>query len=132
MKVKGFTYNGDAKYKSNDFLDCTLVIERNEIVEFNNGFDVGIYPREYNSELSIIDKIYKTHKAKERIPNECKYYIQKSTKKGLLNVYLDINKLQYFRLKWGIKGYMIQSKDFIVGVLVGLVPFILDLIFSKT
>lgn len=117
MKIKGFTYTGDAKYKFNEFLECDLVIERNEIVEFKNGLDVTLYPREYNSELSLITKIYKSYKSKERIPKGCKYYIQYSTKKGLTNIYLDISKTQYWILKWQLKQYLIQSKEIYLDVI---------------
>lgn len=128
MKIKGFIYNGNDKKEY--FQECTLTIKRNEIVEFHNGFDVGIYPREYNSDLSIIEKIYKSHKSKNRIPNNCRYYIQKSTKNGLMNIYLDINKTQYLILKWGMKGFIIQSHQFIIGLSIGIILLILGLIFK--
>jgi hypothetical protein len=128
MKIKGFIYLGNDK--NGKFKECTLTIKRNEIVEFYNGFDVGIYPREYNSDLSIIEKIYKSHKSKNKIPNNCKYYIQKSTENGLMNIYLDINKTQYLNLKWGMKGFIIQSKEFIIGLSIGIVLLVLGLIFK--
>ena len=128
MKINCFTYNGKSKYKENEYLPCSLIIKGNEIVEFHNGFDVGIYPREFNSELSIIDKIYKSHKANDRIPNGCKYYIQKSTGKGLMNIYLDINKIEYLRLKWGLKKYLIQTNEFKKSLFFALLAFILALI----
>jgi hypothetical protein len=131
MRIKAYTYNGKGKYKENEYLPCDIIVKRNEIVEFIGSFDVGIFPREFNSELSIIEKIYKTHNTKQRVPNGCKYYIQYSTDKGLMNIYLDINKIEYLRLKWGMKKFLIQSKEFIIGLSIGLILFILGLILKK-
>lgn len=47
-----------------------------------------------------------------------------------MNIYLDINKTQYLILKWGMKGFIIQSHQFIIGLSIGIILLILGLIFK--
>ncbi len=122
MKVNGFTL-----YKTNEFHDCNLIIKNGEVVEYNSGFIKDIFPKENKSALSKVDEILNVHRP-ERIPNNCKYYIQHSINGEVLNIYLDVNKMEYFRLKWQLKEYLIQTKEFKKGVLIAIIVFALGLV----
>ena len=118
-------------YKTNEqeLKPCVLEINHGEIVEFSIWDGNSMYPREYNSSLSGISKIYKTHNA-NRIQNGCKYYIQHSVKGEVLNIYLDISRIEYFRIKWGMREYIVQSKEFIVALSIGIILLVLGLILN--
>ncbi|RAJ17540.1 hypothetical protein LX77_03866 [Gelidibacter algens] len=101
-------------------MSCDLVISDSRIKEINLNDIKNTYPELNNSERSILTEIKRFHKP-EIIQNGCKYYIQSSVDGELVNIFLDINKIQYFRLKWQLKEWLIQSKDISVDVLKYLV-----------
>ncbi|WP_282148015.1 hypothetical protein [Algibacter lectus] len=79
------------------------MIKQGVIVEYNSGYFKGIFPVENNSALSGINEILKVHHP-ERIPNSCKYYIQHSINGEVMNIYLNINIIQYWQLNWQLKN----------------------------
>tara|TARA_R110000868_G_C10454177_1_gene726726 strand:- start:140 stop:517 length:378 start_codon:yes stop_codon:yes gene_type:complete len=124
MNIKGFVF-----YKEKEFIPCDLVISNSRIKEINLTDIKNTYPELHNSQRANITEIKEFHNP-SIIQNGCKYYIQSSVNGELVNIFLDIGKIEYFKIKWGMKGYIVQSKEFIIGLSIGLILLILGLIFK--
>ena len=126
MKVKGFIL-----YKTKEFVEAHLNIKDAEINEINFEYFKGLYPLEHSSTFSKITELKKTHEP-NRIQNGCRYYIQHSIKGEVMNIYLDLNMINYYKLEWQIfnKKYL-KTKDFVVGLILLLIGGLITFIISK-
>ena len=122
------------KYKTPDLISCNLLFKHGKIQEVEMEFFKGITPFENNSELADNIEILKTYK-QDSTNNGCKYFIKKSINKEVFITYLDISWLEYFKLQWQLKKYLIQSKDLKMEVLkyvtIGLLGFFAAMIYQK-
>jgi len=129
MWIKAFI-----KYKSPDLIPCNLLFKHGRIQEVEMEFFKGITPFENNSELADNIEILKTYK-QDSSNNFCRYFIKKSINKEVHITYLDISKIEYFKLQWQLKKYLIQSKDLKMEVLkyvtIGLIGFFAALLYQK-
>lgn len=126
MKVKGFIL-----YKTREFVEARLVIKSAIIKEISLEYFTGLYPEENNSSLSKINELKETHDP-DRIQNGCKYYIQHSIEGEVMNIYLDINLLQYWKLRWQLfKEKYLKTKEFIVGLILAVIATLLTLLITK-
>ena len=98
------------EYKTKELIECKLLFKHGKIQEFEMDFFSGIKPFENNSELADNIEILKTYKQDES-NKFCKYFIKKSVNKEVLKMFLDINYIQYLKLQWQLKHFLIQSKD---------------------
>jgi len=122
MEVDGFTL-----YKGKDFLPCKLTIKGGEIVQYDSDNFKDIFPQENRSALAKIETIKKVHRS-ERIPNECKYFIQHLIDDEVMNIYLDISRFNYLRLKFGLGKSIFQTKEFIIGLILAVITVLLTAI----
>lgn len=116
-------------YKSTEFLPCQLIIKNGEIVEFSSHNFSKIFPQENRSALSKIEEIKKVHRP-ERIQNGCKYYIQHSINGEVMNIYLDIGRIKYWRLKWGFGKSIFQTNEFKIAFIIAFISAVLSAIFG--
>ena len=98
------------EYKTKELIECKLLFKHGKIQEIEMEFFSGIKPFENNSELADNIEILKTYKQDES-NKFCKYFIKKSVNKEVLKMFLDINYIQYLKLQWQLKHFLIQSKD---------------------
>ena len=98
------------EYKTKELIECKLLFKHGKIQEIEMEFFSGIKPFENNSELADNIEILKTYKQDES-NKFCKYFIKKSVNKEVLKMFLDINYIQYLKLQWQLKYFLIQSKD---------------------
>lgn len=129
MKLKGYQYNTNGKTIHEQYLDCTLTIKNKNIVKIKIGDFIELYPKEYHSESSNIIELNKSHRPKTDLPKNCNYFIKYKHKDKLESIYLNISYLKYLRLKWEMKMFLIQSKDFILilisAILGGVITYLL-------
>ena len=98
------------EYKSKNLIECNLLFKNGKIQEIEMDFFSGIKPFENNSELADNIEILKTYKQNES-NMFCKYFIKKSVNNEVLKMFLHINYIQYIKLQWQLKYFLIQSKD---------------------
>ena len=98
------------EYKSKNLIECNLLFKHGKIQEIEIEFFSGIKPFENNSELADNIEILKTHKQDES-NMFCKYFIKKSVNNEVFKMFLNINYIQYIKLQWQLKYFLIQSKD---------------------
>jgi len=116
MLIKSFIL-----HKGTEFTEAEIIVKDAVIKEINFNTFKNIYPEENNSKLCEISEIKKVHNP-ERIQNGCKYYIQHSIDGEVMNLYLDINILQFLRLRSQVFiKQIINSKEFKVSVIGGIV-----------
>lgn len=123
MEIRGFIL-----YKTREFLEAELIVKDARIKEINLNSIRNIYPEENNSKAHKITEIKEVHNP-ERIQNGCKYYIQYSLEGEVMNIYLDINKWQYFSLKKQLFiENIIKTKEFTIGIILAIVAALFALI----
>lgn len=98
------------EFKSKDLTECNLLFKYGKIQEINMEFFSGITPFKNNSKLADDIEIFKTYK-QSKSNNFCKYFIKKSIDNEVFVMYLKMNYLQYLRLQWQLKKFLIQSKE---------------------
>jgi len=129
MWIKAFV-----KYKSPALVHCMLLFKHGKIQEIEMEFFKGITPFVNNSELADNIEILKTYK-QDSSNNFCKYFIKKSVNKEVFLMYLNVSKLEYFKLQWQLKKYLIQSKDLKMEVLkyivIGAIGFVAATVYQK-
>lgn len=111
MWVKGYI-----RWKTNDLIPHKFLFKYGKIQEVENENFKGIKAFENNSSLANNIKIFKTYE-RDKSNNYCKYYIKKSVENEVFLIFLKINILQYWKLKWQMKEWLIQSKDFKLEIL---------------
>jgi hypothetical protein len=122
------------KHKTDNLVDCDLLFKHGKIQEVNMEFFKNITPFENNSELADNIEILKTYK-QNKSNNYCKYFIKKSIDKEVHLTYLNITYLQYLKLQWQLKKFLIQSNDLKLDILkyivVGLLGYFIAIFQSK-
>lgn len=122
------------KHKTGNLVDCDLLFKHGKIQEVSMEFFKAITPFENNSELADNIEILKTYK-QDKSNNHCKYFIKKSIDKEVHLTYLDITYLQYLKLQWQLKKFLIQSNDLKLDILkyvvVGLLGYLIAVFQSK-
>ncbi|WP_417871620.1 hypothetical protein [Winogradskyella sp.] len=108
--------NGFINWKSNNLIPHRFLIKYGKIQEVENENFKGIKAFENNSSLADNIEILKTYK-RDISNNYSRYYIKKSIDNEVFLMYLKINILQYWKLKWQLKEWLIQSKDFKLEIL---------------
>ena len=108
--------NGFIKWKSNELIPHKFLFKYGKIQEVENENFKGIQAFTNNSILADDFKIFKTYKS-DITNNHSKYFIKKSIDKEVFLIFLKINTFQYWLLKWQMKEWLIQSKDFKLEVL---------------
>jgi hypothetical protein len=123
MWVKGFI-----KWKTNDLIPHNFLFKYGKIQEVENENFKGIQAFENNSTLSDNFKIFKTYK-RDKKNNYSRYFIKKSIENEVFLIFLNINIFQYWQLKWQMKEWLIQSKDFKLEILkyvtIALIAFLI-------
>jgi hypothetical protein len=115
-------------YKTREFIEAELIVKNARIKEINLDAIKSIYPEENNSKAHKIIEIKEVHNP-ERIQNGCKYYVQYSIEGEVMNIYLDINKKQYFNLKKQLFiENIIKSKEFTIGFILAVLAALFALI----
>lgn len=118
--------NGFIKWKTNDLIPHRFLFKHGKIQEVENENFKGIKAFENNSTLADNFEIFKTYK-KDESNNHSKYYIKKSVDNEVFLIFLKINIFQYWRLKWQLKENIIQSKEFIRGLYIAIIVFVLGI-----
>ncbi len=122
------------KYKTKDLIDCNLLFKHGKIQEVDMEFFKEITPFENNSKLAEDIYILKTYK-QDSSNNFCKYFIKKSIDKEVHLTYLDITYLEYLKLQWQLKKFLIQSNelklDILKYIVVGLLGYFIAIFQSK-
>ncbi|WP_248724165.1 hypothetical protein [Seonamhaeicola sp. ML3] len=122
--------NGFIKWKTNDLIPHKLLFKHGKIQEVENKNFKGIKALETNSTLADNFEIFKTYK-RDKSNNHCKYYIKKSVDEEVFLIFLKINISQYWKLKWQLKEWLIQSKDFKLEILKFLAIALLAYLIGK-
>lgn len=130
MNLKGYKYNTDGISFEEQYFDCTLTIKNKNIVKIRIGDFIDVYPKEYHSESSTIIEFQKSHRPKTDLPKNCNYYIKYKHKDKLESIYLNINYFQHLQLKWEMKMFLIQSKEFIINLIFALLGTLLGYIIA--
>lgn len=117
------------KYKSEQSIPFDLYFKNGKIQEVKSENFDGITPFQNNSKLAEDLKIEKVYNLSTS-PNRAKYFIKKSIDGEVLLMFLDVNKSEYRRLKWQLKGYLIQSKEFKIGFVLAFLGAILAAILA--
>lgn len=125
MWIKGYI-----KWKTNDLIPHKFLFKHGKIQEVENENFKEIKAFENNSTLADNFEIFKTYK-RDKSNNLCKYYIKKSVDNEVILMFLKINVFQYWKLKWQLKEWLIQSKDFKLEILKYLVIALLAYLVGK-
>jgi hypothetical protein len=87
-----------------------------------------------DAELADNIEILKTYK-QDNSNHYCKYFIKKSIEKEVFIMNLDIKCVQYLKLQWQLKKYLIQSKDLKMDVLkyvvIGSLGFLIAKVYQE-
>ncbi|WP_458626426.1 hypothetical protein [Winogradskyella sp. PC D3.3] len=122
--------NGFIKWKSNDLIPHKFLFKHGKIQEVENENFKGIKAFENNSDLADKLEIFKTYK-RDKSNNYSKYFIKKLKENEVFLMFLKINRFQYWRLKWQLKEWLIQSKDFKMEILKYLTTAFLAYLIGK-
>ena len=118
------------KHGSNEFIQFNLYFKNGKIYEIESENFKNILAFENNSELADNIEIHKTHKRSIN-NNFCKYFIKKSIDNEVHLTYLKISYIQYLKLQWQLKKFMIQSKELKLDILKYLITGILGYLIGK-
>ena len=120
------------EYRNKNLIECNLLFKHGKIQEIDL-FD-NVKPFQENSILADNIEILKTYKQDE-YNMFCKYFIKKSINNEVLKMFLDINYIQYIKLQWQLKYFLIQSKDIKIELLkyiiFGLIGYLVANLQSK-
>jgi len=98
------------KYKNPELIEYKILFKYGKIQEVESEFFKGITPFLNNSKLADNIIVLKTYK--QDISNmNCKYFIKNNVDNEVFLIYLDLNIIEYFKLKWQLKSFYIQSKE---------------------
>lgn len=122
--------DGFIKWKTNDLIPHKFLFKYGKIQEVENENFKGIQAFTNNSTLADDIKIFKTYK-RDITNNHSKYFIKKSIDKEIFLIFLKINTFQYWRLKWQMKEWLIQSKDFKLEILKYLTTALIAYLIGK-
>ncbi len=122
--------NGYIKWKTNDLVPHKFLFKHGKIQEVENENFKGIKAFENNSDITDNIEIFKTYK-RDLSNNHSRYFIKKSKEEHVFLIFLKINQLQYWKLKWQLKEWLIQSKDFKLEILKYLAVALLAYLIGK-